>query len=59
IRNIPEISNIITDILELQGIKVLAMSDKASETTVSFVIYEDSVHEALSTLHTQFFTNDK
>ncbi|MDE6294842.1 MAG: aspartate kinase [Muribaculaceae bacterium] len=59
IRNIPEISNIIIDILELQGIKVLAMSDKASETTVSFVIYEDSVHEALSTLHTQFFTNDK
>lgn len=51
IRNIPELSSEIVAILNKNDIKVHAVSDKASETTLSFVIKEDRVNEAITALH--------
>lgn len=55
IRNIADISTKIYDILAKNDINVYAISDKASETTVSFVITEERVNDALRALHAAFF----
>lgn len=41
--------------LENANIEILALTDKASETNISFVIYEKDVNEALRMLHNSIF----
>ncbi|MDE5773101.1 MAG: ACT domain-containing protein, partial [Muribaculaceae bacterium] len=55
IRNITDISPRIYGILTENQINVYAISDKASETTISFVITEERVNDALRALHAAFF----
>lgn len=53
VRNLPGGSDGIKQILETEAISVYAVSDKASETSLSFVIDEEKVPEALNLLHSR------
>lgn len=55
IKSIADISIIIRNLLEKEGINVVTFSDKASETTLSFVIKESDAVDALRNLHATLF----
>ena len=55
IKKLPSLSAKIRNVLLAAEIEIYAYSDKASETSLSFVIKEDDVPEALRTLHTALF----
>lgn len=55
LKSVPGIGKKLKAIIENNNIEVLAYTDKASETNISFVITEEEVNEALRVLHHSLF----
>lgn len=55
LKSLPKIGQTLGNILSNDGIEILAATDKASETSMSFVIREGEVNHALSLLHSALF----
>ena len=57
IAKIPDISATLLAIFASKGIEVKALSDRASQTALSFVISEEVVAQAVTALHARLFTD--